>query len=149
LIEQRFGAQAGALGIVLGSIVDGVPESAIFGIQLAVGAAVSPPFLFSVMVSNIPQALAPSADLAQAGWKIVRMARMWGAVVIICGLAAGLFYLLASNMAGVNGYRAAAIASGGLLAMLANSLIPFAYERGGRLTGVFMTVGFAISFLMT
>jgi ZIP family zinc transporter len=148
LIEQRFGEEAGALGIVLGSVVDGVPESAIFGTQLALGAAVSPAFLFSVMVSNLPQALAPSADLAASGWKIARMAAMWAAVVVACGVASAVLYLLATNITAVNGNRAAAIAAGGLLAMITNSLIPFSYERGGILTGFFTALGFAVSFLM-
>ena len=37
LVENRFGEEAGAIGIVLGSIIDGVPESVIFGVQLATG----------------------------------------------------------------------------------------------------------------
>lgn len=37
LVEKKFGSEgaAGALGIVVGAVVDGVPESIIFGIQLA------------------------------------------------------------------------------------------------------------------
>jgi hypothetical protein len=62
------GTEGGALGIVLGAIVDGVPESLIFGTSLAVGLGVSPAFLAAVIVSNVPQALAPSAELAAGGW---------------------------------------------------------------------------------
>ena len=51
------------MGIVVGSVVDGVPESIIFGIQIGAGLTVSPSFLAAVFVSNIPQAIAPSADL--------------------------------------------------------------------------------------
>ena len=42
------------------------------------------------------------------------------------------------------GDRAAAIAAGGLLAMLTNSLMPFAYERGGALAGAATAVGFLV-----
>jgi zinc transporter, ZIP family len=58
----------GALGIIVGSVVDGVPESLIFGIQIGTGVAISVGFLVAVFVSNIPQAIAPSADLAASGW---------------------------------------------------------------------------------
>lgn len=34
------GAEGGALGIVLGAAVDGVPESLIFGVSLATGAGI-------------------------------------------------------------------------------------------------------------
>ena len=36
----------------------------------------------------------------------------------------------------------AALATGGLLAMLTNSLMPFAYERGREWAGVATVVGF-------
>jgi ZIP family zinc transporter len=86
IVEKRFGEQAGALGIVLGSIIDGVPESVIFGIQIATATAISPAFLTAVMISNIPQAIAPSADLAENGWKWAKVAGMWAAVVVIAGI---------------------------------------------------------------
>ena len=43
VVERRFGDEGtgGAMGIVVGSVVDGVPESIIFGIQLATGLPVS------------------------------------------------------------------------------------------------------------
>lgn len=149
-VEKRFGddGSGGPLGIVLGAVVDGVPESLIFGIQLAAGIPISTAFLFSVWVSNIPQALAPSADLAKGGWSKGKMAGVWGAVVIACGLASGLGYLIAENVGDANGARMAALAAGGLLAMLTDSLIPFAYERGGNYAGLGTVIGFVVSYLM-
>jgi ZIP family zinc transporter len=138
------GSGGGPLGIVVGSVVDGVPESLIFGIQLAAGQGISVAFLAAVFVSNIPQALAPSVDLAASGWKPMRMALMWGVVVVACGLAAGVGFLVADAI-GLSGARAATFASGGLLAMMTNSLMPFAFERGGALAGIMTVVGFAVS----
>ena len=107
-------------------------------------AGISVAFLAAVFVSNIPQALAPSVDLAAAGWKPLRMAMMWGVVVIACGVTAGLGFVLADAI-GLSGARAATFASGGLLAMMTNSLMPFAFERGGALAGIMTVVGFAVS----
>lgn len=145
LVEARFGGEggsSGALGIVVGAVVDGLPESLIFGIQIAAGLPLSVAFLAAVWVSNIPQALAPSADLAGSGWRAGRMVAMWGVVVAACGLTAGLGYLLA-DATGATGGRAAAFAAGGLLAMLTDSLMPYAFQRGGRQAGVWTVVGFA------
>ncbi len=149
IIEDRFGGggdgddgSGGPLGIVLGSVVDGVPESVIFGIQLAAGMPISIAFLAAVFISNIPQALAPSADLVRAGWKAGRMIAMWGAVVLACGIASALGWLAASNVDTVTGARAAAIAAGGLLAMLTASLVPFAYQKGGAWAALGTVVGF-------
>jgi ZIP family zinc transporter len=147
IVEQRFGSEGtgGAMGIVVGSVVDGVPESIIFGIQLATGLPVSASFLAAVLVSNIPQAIAPSADLAAAGWGPRRLGRLWLLVVLACGVAAALGYLAANASGDVTGAGMAAIAAGGLLAMLTNSLMPFAYERGGELAGAATVVGFCLS----
>ena len=142
--EEAEGAE-GALGIVLGSVVDGVPESLIFGIGVAAGQPVSSSFLAAVIVSNVPQALAPSAELAAAGWSRSRLCVMWGAVVVACGIASGLGYLVGE--VGANGDRMAGLAAGGLLAMLTNSLMPFAYRRGGSWAGVWTVLGFALAVL--
>jgi ZIP family zinc transporter len=149
LVERRFGddGPGASMGIVVGSVVDGVPESIIFGIQIATGFPVSPSFLSAVFVSNVPQAIAPSADLAEAGWGARRRGRLWLVVVLACGVAAALGYLATGFSSSVNGDRAAALAAGGLIAMLANSLIPFAYERARSLAGVAAAVGFCISLL--
>jgi ZIP family zinc transporter len=149
LVERMFGSEGsgGALGIVVGSVVDGVPESVIFGIQIATGFPISTSFLSAVWVSNIPQALAPSAELAESGWSSRRLGLLWLAVVLACGVAAALGFLATDVSSAVNGDRAAALAAGGLLAMLANSLVPFAYERAGRLAGVATAVGFCVSLL--
>jgi ZIP family zinc transporter len=146
LVEARFGEGEGsALGIVLGSVVDGVPESLIFGIAVASGEPVSISFLAAVMISNLPQALAPSAELKAQGWSMARLAGMWGAVLVACGAASGLGFAIATLDPLAVGDRAAGLAAGGILAMLAVSLIPFAVQRGGNLAAVFMVAGFAAS----
>jgi ZIP family zinc transporter len=147
VVEQRFGGEGAgqALGIVVGAVVDGVPESLIFGIQLATGQPISAAFLLAVWVSNIPQALAPSVDLASQGWPAARLGGMWAIVVVVCGVVAALGYGFGASVPDVTGARAAAFAAGGLLAMLANSLMPFAFERAGVLAGVFTVIGFAVA----
>jgi ZIP family zinc transporter len=146
LVEARFGAGEGsALGIVLGSVVDGVPESLIFGIAIASGEPVSVSFLAAVMISNLPQALAPSADLRAQGWSMARLALMWGAVLVACAVASGLGYAFATLDPLAIGDRPAGIAAGAILAMLAVSLIPFAVQRGGNSAAVFLVAGFALS----
>jgi ZIP family zinc transporter len=149
LVEKRFGDEGagGAMGIVVGSVVDGVPESVIFGIQIAAGLAVSPSFLAAVLVSNVPQAIAPSADLAKSGWSQGRTARLWLAVVAACAVAAAVGWMFANAFSDANGDRAAALAAGGLLAMLTNSLMPFAFQRGGSLAGVATVIGFCLSLM--
>jgi len=146
-VERRFGSEGagGAMGIVVGSVVDGVPESAILGIQVGIGITISLGFVAAVFISNIPQAVAPSADLAASRWGPRKLGRLWLLVVLACGVAAALGFLGTDLTGAVVGDRAAALAAGGLLAMLTNSLIPFSFERGGSLAGAATALGFCLS----
>jgi len=148
IVEARFGGEDSSgspLGIVVGSVVDGVPESLIFGIQLGAGDTLSASFIAAVWISNIPQALAPSAALVEGGWSPAKLGGMWAMVVLACGIVAGLGYAVANTDPDLVGARAAAIAAGGILAMLTDSLMPYAFKRGGAAAGVWTVVGFAAS----
>jgi ZIP family zinc transporter len=78
-----------------------------------------------------------------------RLGTLWLAVVLACGVAAALGFLATDATSDAMGDRAAAIAAGGLLAMLTNSLMPFAFERGKDLAGVATVVGFCLTLLNT
>jgi ZIP family zinc transporter len=68
---------------------------------------------------------------------------------LACGIAAGLGYLFGMIDPSITGAQAAAFAAGGLLAMLADSLMPFAFQRGGVWAGVYTVIGFAVSLAMS
>jgi zinc transporter, ZIP family len=148
-VERRFGSEGpgAAMGIVVGSVVDGIPESMILGIQVGAGLTISISFVAAVFISNIPQAIAPSADLAASGWGPRRLGGLWLIVVLACGAAAALGFLATDLTGAAQGDRAAAVAAGGLLAMLTNSLMPFSFERGGALAGAATALGFCVSVL--
>lgn len=150
IVEKKFGAggAGGALGIVVGSVIDGIPESIIFGIQLGNGSTVSAAFLIAVFISNIPQALAPSADLAESGWTKIRITFLWLGVALACGAAAAAGHLLTTSVDGITGARISAFAAGGILAMLSDSLIPFAHERS-EYAGLSTVIGFCSALAMT
>jgi ZIP family zinc transporter len=78
------------------------------------------------------------------------MTAMWGTVVLACGVASAAGYVVATTFdaAGI-GAVAAALAAGGLLAMLTDSLVPFAYEKGGIGAGFATVVGFVAALAMT
>ena len=149
IVDRRFGSEGvgGAMGIVVGSVVDGVPESLILGIQVGTGVTISLGFVAAVFISNIPQAVAPSADLVAGRGGPRRQGRLWFTVVLACGIAALLGYLATDISGAAQGDRAAALAAGGLLAMLTNSLMPFSFERGGELAGAATAVGFCLAAL--
>jgi len=89
--QIKPGADGGSgLAMFLGALLDGLPEALVLGIGLAVGGEISLAFVVAVFVSNIPQSIAPSADLAAAGWGPRRLGTLWTGVVAACAVAAAL-----------------------------------------------------------
>jgi ZIP family zinc transporter len=144
IIEKKYG-ESGAMGIVVGNINDALPESLIFGIQMATSAVMSPALALSVWVSNFPQVLAPAADLRSTGWALRKQITLWGSIVLLSGVFAAVGFAAASAIGDVGGARIAAFTIGGLIAMLTTSLIPFAYEKGKLAAGMWAVVGFGLT----
>ncbi|MGZ8695428.1 MAG: ZIP family metal transporter [Gaiellaceae bacterium] len=139
-------AEGAALAIVLGTVLDGIPESIVLGLTLVSGGGVSVAFLLAVFISNVPEAFASSTGLAQAGWAKRRIIGLWVLVALVSGLSAlAGFALFDTAAAGAQAF-VLAFAAGGILTMLADTMMPEAYEHGGKLVGVVTTLGFAVSF---
>jgi ZIP family zinc transporter len=102
-----------------------------------------------VFASNVPEALSASAGLVEAGWARGRILAMWSAVVAVSVLAAGAGWLVFDAMANATGAFTLAFAGGALLVMLADTLMPEAFELGGRETGLLTALGFALGFALS
>ena len=150
MVEAKFGGEGSGnpMGIVVGAIVDGVPESLIFGIAVTSGEPISIALVAAVWISNLPRAMAPSSELAKQGRSWIKTGGMWAGVVVACALTALLGYAIGVNSETATGAGAAAIAAGGVIAMLTDSLLPFAYSKGGRPAGFWAVVGFALTLLV-
>ena len=137
------------LAIVLGAALDGVPESIVLGLTFAGGEGIGIAFLVAVFLSNLPEGIAGTAGLLKGGWDRVRILRLWVIVVVASAVAA---FLGGSILADVGGALHAFIlgfAGGAILTMLADSLIPEAFEHAGKQAGLMTTLGFGLSFALT
>jgi zinc transporter, ZIP family len=148
--KDATGAQSegSPLAIVLGSVLDGIPESFVLGLTVLQG-GVSVSLLAGVVLSNLPEGMSSSAGLRQAGWPRGRVLAMWSAVVLVSALSAAAGYALLDPASGQTGALVQAYAGGALLAMLANTLLPEAYVVEGVLTGPLVVAGFAISLYLS
>jgi ZIP family zinc transporter len=144
----RAQAEGSPLAIVLGSVLDGIPESFVLGLTVLQG-GVSLSLLAGVALSNLPEGMSSSAGLKVAGWPRGRVLLMWSAVVVVSALSAAAGYVLLDPASGRTGALVQAFAAGALLAMLATSLLPQAYVVEGVLTGLLVVVGFAVSLAMS
>ena len=136
------------LAIVLGSVLDGIPESFVLGLTVLQG-GVSVSLLAGVVLSNLPEGMSSSSGLKAAGWPQGRVVLMWSAVVLVSALAAAAGYALLDPASGRTGALVQAFAAGALLAMLADTLLPEAYAVEGVFTGPLVVAGFAVSLALS
>ena len=66
---------------MLGTVLDGIPESFVLGSSLLQEGAVPTAVVVGVFVSNVPEALSGSAGLLRPAGRAMRVFRMWTYVV--------------------------------------------------------------------
>jgi ZIP family zinc transporter len=137
------------LSIVLGTLLDGIPESFILGLAFVTGDEVSAAYVAAVFISNLPEALGASVGLKTRGWPPRSIVALWAGIAAVSALSAAIGYLVFSEVSSGNGAFVLAFAGGGVLAMLANTMIPQSYRVGGKLVGLATVLGFTLSVLMT
>lgn len=146
-LTEGQAAGSGA-AIFIGTLLDNVPESLILGMGFALGGAVNIAFLVAVFVSNIPEGLAGTLSLEAAGHPHRQVFWMWTSLVILSAACAGLGYLAIGWLPGANGQYAQAFAAGAMLTMIADAMMPEAFEHGGKLVGIFTVLGFLVAAIL-
>ena len=134
------------LSIVLGTVLDGIPESMVIGLTILEGGAVGAAYLAAVFISNLPEAISSTAGLVTGGWKKSRILWMWIAIALISGLASLAGYGLFQNSSPDTVAFVLSFAAGAILTMLADTMMPEAYQHAGKWVGVLTTLGFAVAF---
>jgi ZIP family zinc transporter len=135
-----------SLSIVLGSVLDGIPESMVIGLTIFEGGAVGAAYLAAVFISNLPESISSTSGLVTSGWKKSRILWMWIAIALVSGLASLAGYGLFQNSSPEVVAFVLTFAAGAILTMLANTMMPEAFEHGGKLVGIMVTLGFAVAF---
>ena len=149
-IDLRLKGSSGAgggLGIVLGAVLDGIPESVVIGASVLTGETASVAVIVAVFLSNIPESISASTDLLRGGWSRGRVLLLWVIVVAASTLSAGLGYVALEGASGSWISAIQAFAAGAILTMLADEMIPEAYEHTehNKTVGLALAFGFALS----
>ena len=131
--------------MVLAIILDGIPESIVIGLGIFEGGAVSIAMLTAVFISNLPESIAGSTGMKANGWSRGKILLLWLGIALVCAVATMVGYGLFGNASKLWLAFINAFAGGAILMMITNSMIPEAYEHGGKLAGVFTVLGFFIS----
>jgi ZIP family zinc transporter len=141
--EEQSGSGS---AIAIGALLDGIPESVVLGLSLLGGSGVGIPVLAAIFISNLPEGLSSAAGMKRNGRSARYVFGVWIGVAVASG-AAGLLGCLLLRGASVEFVAAiTALAAGAILTMVADTMIPEAFERTHRYAGLIATLGFLTAF---
>lgn len=147
--QQQSASEGGGLAIAVGALLDGIPESVVIGVSLLSGPGVSLVAVIAIFLSNLPEGLSSAAGMRKAGRSRTYVFGVWGGIALASGLAA-LIGNLALADAGPGVIAATnAIAAGAILAMLADTMIPEAFETAHEYAGLITVAGFLAAFVLS
>lgn len=148
-IKSDLDARALAItAIVLGLILDTIPESLVMGSTLVSGGAISLPLIGAILISNFPEALSSAAGMRDQGIRSSRILLIWLAVMVVTAIAAAFG---AATMAGAPPHVYASLegfAAGAMLIVVIETLLPEAYHKGGGIIGLSTLLGFLAAVLL-
>ncbi|MFG2133528.1 ZIP family metal transporter [Streptomyces sp. NPDC048751] len=148
--QPSEGEQSGSgLALALGALLDGIPESAVIGVSLLDGGAVSAVTVAAVFISNIPEGLSSSAGMKRAGRSKGYVFGVWGAIAAASTISAVLGYAVVGGFSPAVIAGVTAVAAGAILAMIADTMIPEAFEEAHLAIGLVTVCGFLVSFALS
>ncbi|MBK5263078.1 MAG: ZIP family zinc transporter [Peptostreptococcaceae bacterium] len=135
--------------IFLGAILDGIPESAAIGIGLAAGKGIGLSMLVAVFLSNLPEGISGALGMKKSGKSNIYIMTVWCITIAICSGAAMLGYSILGDASPDIIAITLALAAGAILAMIADTMMPEAFEEGGRFVALVTATGFLLTFIVS
>ena len=145
--ERPDGATASAaMAIWLGILIDGIPESLVIGMLSVSVTGMSLSFIVGVFLANLPEAMTSAVSMRSSGMAVKKIMLMWGSICLLTGAGAFLgASLMPASLEGFHFYAVLAIeafAAGAMLTMIAETMLPEAFEQGGAIVGLSTLAGF-------
>ena len=133
------------MGIVLGALLDGIPESIAIGVSLLGGEGVGVAVVAAVFISNVPESLAAATGLRAAGRSPRWILTLWGGAALLTAAAAAFGYGVLGDLSERWIGFVNAFAAGAIVVMLVDTMLPEAHKYAGRVAGLLTVLGFAVS----
>jgi len=142
--------QAGSgLAIAVGALLDGIPESIAIGVSMIAGGGVSTVAVIAVFLSNVPEGLSSADGMKQAGRSAGYVFGVWVGIAVISGLASLLGYAVFRMFSSSIIAATIAVAAGAILAMLADTMVPEAFDEAHDFAGLITVTGFLAAFVLS
>jgi len=141
------GARRGVGWALLAAVtLDGVPENLALGVSLVEGASLT--LLVAIFFSNLPESLVGAQAMRSEGRDARTVIGTWVACAVLLALAVVLGRGVAGAMSDEFLAVALGFAGGAVLASLADTLMPEAFEHGRPLNAFATAAGFFLSFVL-
>jgi len=141
--EEQSGSGS---AIAIGALLDGIPESVVLGLSLLGGNGIGVPVLTAIFISNLPEGLSSAAGMKRNGRSARYVFGVWIGVALASGAAGLLGCLLLQGASAELVAAITALAAGAILTMVADTMIPEAFERTHLYAGLITTLGFLTAF---
>lgn len=134
-----------------GAVLDGIPESAALGLSLHAegGVGLGLVLLAAIFLGNVPESLGSAVAMRDEGRATGYTIGVWAVVALVCTLATVAGYGLLGGLPEQWISALLALAAGGILAMLADTMMPEAFEHGGPYVALATAVGFSLALLLS
>lgn len=141
-IHAEFIQHKGApLGIWLGLMLDGIPEALVIGASLF-HSSLGFSLLAGLFLSNYPEALSSSVGMRRQGMKFSVILMMWTALMVVTGILSALGNVYFAGVGHEVFAFTEGVAAGAMLTMIAQTMLPEAYFKGGEIIGFSTLLGF-------
>ena len=136
------------MAIALGALLDGIPESMVIGLGLLSGKSVPFVAIVAIFLSNLPEGLSSATGMKNDKRSRLYVYGVWGTIAVVSGLASLAGFVLFENVSPEIVAATTATAAGAILAMLADTMMPEAFETVHDFTGMITVAGFLAAFLL-
>jgi ZIP family zinc transporter len=145
----RSNKDSNGMAITLGALLDGIPESIALGISLFNSQGRGLLMLVAITLSNFPEGISSVRGLKSEGFSKNKIFWIWAIVAILTTTVAVLSFVFLNDINPNTIGIIEAFAAGAILAMLADSMMPEAYDDGGFSIGLLTVFGFLTAFIIS